>query len=321
MSGFTVTGLTDYVSENADDIATAAILGADTLQMPGIHILEGIKNSHQLMNFDGTAPFQTGGTCAFNASGSSTFTDRQVTVTKLKWNDTWCPEDLENKFLSTKLPAGSNYDSLPFEGLIIGEVTQNIAAQLEQTIWQGDTTNHVFDPNLKQFNGWLSVIDGEATVVDADTTAEVTTSNVESIFDDIYQKIPAQLLNHPTKKMVAMTGWDVFRKLIIAYKDSNFFHFEPAKAFATGELVMPGTGLKVKALNGLNNITGTTSDYKDRIICTYASNLVYATDLKNEYGDEILWYSQDDQNVKGSIKWKSGVQVRRPEEIVSYKNS
>lgn len=321
MSGFTVTGLTTYVAENADNILKASILGAETLKIPGISIQAGIKNAEKLLLLANTAPFQVGGTCAFNASGSTTFTNRTLTVSPLKWNDTFCPEDLEIKFLSTKLVAGSNYDSMPFEAEIMGLVTQNIASQLEQTIWQGDTTNHVFSGHLKQFDGWLNVIDA-ASPVYATATAGITTGNVIGIFDDIYTIIPAALRNKPDKPLIALCGWDTFIKLMIAEKNGNSYHYgDIGNASAVGEYTMPGTGLKVKAVNGLNNITGTTSTYKDRIVCTYMANLFYGTDLANEYEEAKLWYSMDDQNIKGSIKWKSGVQIAYGSEIVTYKNS
>ena len=321
MSGFTVTGLTTYVAENADNILQASILSAQTLKIPGITIQAGIKNAEKLLLMANTAPFQVGGTCAFNASGTTTFSNRTLTVSPLKWNDTFCPEDLEIKFLSTKLVAGSNYDAMPYEAVIMKAVTDNISGQLEQLIWQGDSTNHVFSPNLKQFNGWLNIIDA-ASPVYATPQASVTTGTVIAIFDDIYTKIPAALRNQPDKPLLAVCGWDTFVTLMIAEKNGNSYHYgDIGNASAIGEYTMPGTGLKVKAVNGLNNITGTTAVYKDRIVCTYMPNLAYGTDMANEYEEAKLWYSMDDQNIKGSIKWKSGVQIAYGAEIVTYKNS
>ena len=322
MSGFTVTALTTYVQENADKIYTNAALGAQTIKNLGITIQAGIKSSSQLMNFVNTAPFQADTTCGFNASGSSTFDNRQLTVTELKWNDTWCPKDLQAKFTSTKLAAGAQrqQEVLPFEEVIMGEVMKNLNSQLEYAIWQGDTTNHVFNTNLKQFNGFLQVLDA-ASPTYATATAAVTSANVISILDEIYETIPAALINNPERPMITMVGWDVFRALVIAAKTLNYYHFDPAGAYATGEITMPGTGLKVKAVNGLTNFTGTTNTYKDRMVCTYADNLVYGTDLEGDYEDARVWYSQDDDNIKGFIRWKSGVQIARPAEVISYKNS
>ena len=320
MSGFTVTGLTTYVAENADDILVAAITGAETLKYPGINIMAGIKNAEKLTLMANTAPIQVGGTCAFNASGSTAFTNRTLTVSPLKWNDTFCPEDLQIKFLSTKLPAGSNYDSMPFEQVIMKSVTDNIALQIEQAIWKGDTTS-VGSIHLSKFDGWLKTIDA-ASPVYATATAAITTGNIIGIMDEIYTLIPASILNNPNKPLVSFMGYDTFRKLVIALKNANAYNFFPESSWLTGEFVMPGTGLKVKAVHGLDNgILGEGVTYKDRIVCTWAGNLAYGTDLANEYEEAKLWYSLDDQNIKGSIKWKSGVQIAYGSEIVTYKNS
>lgn len=320
MAGFTVSSLTTYVKENADKILVASITGAETLKVPGINIMAGIKNAEKIMLFANTAPFQAGGVCSFNASGSSTFSDRTLTVTKLKWQDTFCPEDLEAKFLSTKLIAGSNYDALPFEQLIMDAVTSNIALGIEQAIWKGDT-NSVGSNVLKQFDGWLKTIDA-ASPIYATPVSTLTTSNVISVFDEIYTLVPAALLNNPNKPLIAFCGWDVFRLLLIAEKNLNYFNYDPANAYATGEFVMPGSGLKVKAVHGLDNgQLGENANYKDRIVCTWVGNLAYGTDMANEYEEAKLWYSPDDQNIKGSIKWKSGCQIAYGSEIVTYKRS
>jgi hypothetical protein len=317
MAGFTVSDLTTYVKENADKIYTAAILGASTLKYPGISIQAGIKNAEKLMLFANTAPIQVGGVCAFNASGSSTFTDVTLTVSPLKWNDTFCPEVLENKFLSTKLIAGSNYDTLPFEQLIIDNVIANLNASAEKYTWQGDTNLGLQD--LKQVDGWLKKIDAGSPIL-ATAQASISSTTVIGIFDDIYSKIPAQLLNNPNKPMVAFCGWDTFRVLILALKNANAFNYDAGNAATTGEITLPGSGLKVVAVHGLNVIPGSLASYGSRIVCTYPSNLFVGTDLVSEWEEASIWYSQDDQNIKGSIKWKVGYQIAYTTEIVTYKN-
>jgi len=321
MAGFTVTGLTTYIKENVDDIYVASITKSETLQVPGISIMAGVKNAQKLTLFANTAPFQVGGTCAFNASGSSTFSNRTLTVSPLKVNDTFCPEDLQVKFTSTKLIAGSNYDSLGFyEKLINESVMNNIQLGIEQAIWKGDTAS-VGSNVLKQFDGWLKTIDA-ASPVYATATAAVTTGNIIGIMDDIYTNIPAALLNNPSKPLLAFMGWDTFRKLILALKNANAFNFFPEATWLTGEFTMPGIGLKVKAVHGLDNgQLGEGVTYKDRIVCTYPSNLFYGCDLTGEEDTIKSWYSMDDQNVKISVKWKSGVQIAYGSEIVTYKNS
>lgn len=319
MSGFTVSALTDYVRENADKILTQVITGAETLKYPGISIQAGIKSSDKIMQFTNTAPFQSDSGCAFNASGSTTFSDVTLSVTKIKWQDKWCPEDLETKFLSTKLAAGSTYESLPFEQLIMDGVTQNIAFDMEKAVWQGDT-NLTNLNGQKHFDGWLKKIDAGSPIL-ATAQADITAANVIGIFDDIYKKIPAALLNRPTHPMVAFCGWDTFRLLILALKDANAYHYDAGNAATTGEITLPGSGLKVKALHGLNAISGSLASYTDRIVCTYPANLYFGTDKANEYEEVKVWYSEDNMDVRASIKWKSGTQVAYTTDVITYKNS
>jgi len=318
MSGFTVSGLTTYVRDNADKIYTAAILGAQTLKYPGISIQAGIKNADRLMLFANTAPIQVGGVCSFNASGSNTFTEVTLTVSPLKWQDVFCPETLENKYTSTKLAPGSNYDSMPFEQLIMDYVMANITASAEKYTWQGDTTLTNLN-DLKQVDGWLKKVDAGSPII-ATAQASITASTVIGIFDDIYSKIPAQLLNHPTKKMVAFCGWDTFRILLLKLKDLNAFHYDAGTSATSGEIMLPGSGLKVVAVNGLNTITGSLAAYGSRVVCTYPENLFVGTDLANEMEEAKVWYSPDDQNIKASIKWKVGYQIAFTTEVVTYKN-
>mgnify|MGYP003346829792 CR=1 FL=1 len=124
------------------------------------------------------------------------------------------------------------------------------------------------------------------------------------------------------KPLVSFMGYDTFRKLITALKNANAFNFFPESTWLTGEFTMPGIGLKVKAVHGLDNgQLGEGVTYKDRIVTTWAGNLYYGTDLAHEYEEAKVWYSMDDQNIKGSIKWKSGCQIAYGSEIVTYKNS
>ena len=318
MSGFTVSGLVDYVKETDDNILEAAILGADTLVRGGITVQAGIKYQEKLLLMAQDAPLQANSDCGFNASGSTTFTNATLAVSDIKWQDEWCPKELERKFIGQRL-IGSTHETIPFEEKIMNAVTTGIAGNLEQAIWQGDTTD-VFDENLKQFDGLLKKIDA-GSPISATTTSGPTKANIIGIMDNIYTLIPAALNNNPEKKMVAFTGWDNFKKLILALRDENNFHFDAGSAQENGELTMPGTGLKVMAVNGLNTLAGGNTSYDDRIICTYPSNLYYGTDLAHEEEEAKVFYSQDDDVVRGSIKFKSGTQVAYSTEVVEYSNT
>jgi hypothetical protein len=176
---------------------------------------------------DTDAIFQAGGTCGFNASGATTFTQRTVTVGKIKVHEAICPKDLEAKYLQQALAIGSRYDSIPFEQMYSEKKAATIAKQLEETLWQGDTTS--VNVNLNKFDGLVKLIGAASGVIAANTStyisggplSSITTANVVSVFDGIYQAIPAKVV--AADDMTIFCGQDVFRQYTIALKNSNAF--------------------------------------------------------------------------------------------------
>ena len=84
---------------------------------------------------------------------------------------------------------------------------------------------------------------------------------------------------------------------------------------------MPGSGLKVVAVHGLNVISGSKASYGQRIVCTYPANLFVGCDLISDAEEAKVWYSQDLQQIMASIKWKVGYQVAYTTAVITYKNT
>lgn len=321
MAGFTVSALPEYIEQNKSELIHAVVMGAPSLTELNYHLVEGVKHK-EVLNFGSTgAEFQAGDTCAFNASGSTSFSQVTLTATAIKVQDQYCTKDLEEKYLQKYLKpgVGKQDSSMPLEQFLTENINKNLAANMEKAVWQGDTTNHVFSTTLKQFNGWIQTLDA-GSPVQATAAASITTSNVRTVIEEIYTLIPAKLLatdKHPT----LFVGWDTFRSLVTKLTTDNLYHYTTDGATKKGELMYPGLDLKVKALHGLTNITGTTTAYKDRMICTYEDNLVYVTDLKNDFEDWDLWFSKDDRVWKMSVNWKSGCAWKFTEDVVTFKRT
>lgn len=314
-----VSALTDYIEENADKIMRATIIGASTLKT-GITIMAGVKYKETINFLSSTGDFQLDSGCSYNSSGDTAFTQRTITTVGLKSQETFCPKTLETKYTNKKLTAGTTYTELAFWKEILADKIANINANLERAVWKGDDggTMAAF-PNQKAFDGWLRVIDDDGTAVAATQQASISTSTVRGIFEDIYTKIPVQLLD--TEKMpISYCGFDTFRTLINKLTTDNLYHYTTDSAAKSFEIFYPGTNLKIKAVHGLNSITGNPANKNNRIITTYPANLVYGTDLKDEETKVEFWYSQDDRNIKSHFGWKSGCQIAFPTEIVQYSN-
>lgn len=315
---FVVSTLTDYAKENEALLVTSSVLGSKTatlIKSQG-NVLVGVKSSEKIGIMDTDAFFQDDSDCGFNASGTTTFTQRSVTVGKIKVQEALCPKGLESKYLQKALSAGSMYDSIAFAADYTAKKSAKIASQLETAIWQGDSASA--NGNLNKFDGFVKLVAAaSASVVHANTTtyygtplaasAGITTGNVIAVLDSVYKAIPAQIVD---KDDVAIfVGNDVFRTYTIALKNANLFAYT-FDGQATGELVLPGTTIKVIAVQGLN---GTSKIYAGRV-----SNLFIGTDLLNEEEQFELLHDPYAMNIKFMAAFKFGVQFAFPDEMVDF---
>lgn len=312
---FNVDALAAYTEQNEALLVTDSVLGAKTAALikSAGNVMVGVKSAETINIMDTDAIFQAGGSCGFNASGSTTFTQRTVTVGKIKVNESLCPKDLEAKYLQKALPTGSMYDSIPFEQEFAEKKAKTIAAQLETSLWQGDTSS--VNVNLNKFDGLVKLIGAASGVVAANAStyisgaplSTITAGNVISIFDGVYQAIPAQVV--AADDMTIFCGQDVFRTYTIALKNANQFHYS-IDVKADSEFVLPGTPIKVIALQGLN---GTNKVYAMRV-----SNLFLGTDLLNEEEKFEIFYAKEADQVRFVSEFKMGVNVAFPDEIVKF---
>jgi hypothetical protein len=273
----------------------------------------GVKSAEKINIMDTDAIFQDGASCGFNASGSTTFTQRTVTPGKIKVNESLCPKDLEAKYLQKALPTGSMYDSVPFEVEYSDKKAKTIAAQLETASWQGDTASG--NVNLNKFDGFVKLIGAASGVVAANAStyisgaplSSITAANVISIFDGVYQAIPAKVV--AADDMTIFCGQDLFRTYTIALKNANSFSYS-VDAKADGEFILPGTTIKVIAVAGLN---GTNKIYALRL-----SNMFLGTDLLNEEEKFEIFYAKEADQVRFVSQFKFGVNIAFPDETVKF---
>lgn len=312
---FNVSALADYTEQNEALLVTSSVLGAKTASLikSAGNVMVGVKSSETINIMDTDAIFQSGASCGFNASGSTTFTQRTVTVGKIKVNESMCPKDLEAKYLQKALPTGSMYDSIPFEQEFSEKKAKRIASQLEIALWQGDTASA--NVNLNKFDGLIKLVNAASGVVDANTStfisgaplASITAANVISIFDGVYRAIPATIVS--ADDVVIVCGMDTFRTYTIALKNSNLFHYS-IDVKADNEFILPGTTIKVVALQGLN---GTNDVFAMRL-----SNLFLGTDLLNEEEKFEIFYAKEADQVRFVSEFKMGVNFAFPDEIVKF---
>jgi len=314
--------LTNYVEENKADLITKAILGGKTMGM--VDVRYGIKSSEKIPVLESTTPFQAASSCGFNSSGTTSITQISLSTNPIAVAEQICLRDLEAYYTQKYLPQGANVDSTTIAADIINRKVANIAQSVENALWAGKTT-YTNSTVLKSFNGFLATIDTAGTAIAATQQASISASTVLGIFEDIYTKVPAAALyNEP---VIAFCGIDTFRTLLNKITSTYGFYGNYTTDAAAGkwELIYPGTNMKVVAVPGLSEATVDTGSVptavKNRIIATYASNLVVGTDLGTDMTQMDMWFSQDDQVMKFFTRFRLGVTIKFGDHIVQYTNS
>jgi len=310
--GFSVGSLADYTKQNAQQLVTSSVLGAKTIDLikQSSNVMVGVKSSETINIMDTDTLFQSGASCGFTASGTTSFTQRTVTVGKIKVNEALCLKDLEAKYLQEALPRGSRYDSMIFAEEYSNRKAQKIADALEAAVWQGDITSgnsqllH-FDGLIKQVNA--SAVQANANPYIATVATDITSANVIAVFDAVYAAIPAAVVGKDDVKIFC--GMDTFRTYTIALKNANQFHYS-LNVKADSEFILPGTQITVVATPGLN---GTKKVYAMRM-----SNIFFGTDLLDEQERFELVYAKEADHVRFVAEFKAGVNVAFPAEVVKF---
>ena len=314
--GFSLGTLTPYVEQNEALLVASSVLGAKTqslIQAQG-NVMTGVKSKETINIMDTNAIFQAGGTCGFTTSGTTSVTQREVEVGKIKVMESICPKDLEAYYLQKALPAGSSYDTIAFAREYTDRKAAKIAAQLEKAVWQGDKNS--VDVNLNKFDGIIELVkDASTAIVNANTATyysgapatAIDDTTVVNIFDAVYKAIPAEVVDKDDVKIFC--GMDVFRTLTIKIKNANLFHYQVDAAPNTS-FFLPGTQIEVVGTPGLN---GTNKVYAMRL-----SNLFLGVDLMHDEDRFELFFAKEADEVRFVSEFKIGVNFAFPQEIVKF---
>lgn len=320
---FDVSTLADYTEQNEALLVTSSVMGAKTQQLiiSKGNVMTGVKSAETINILDTDANFQSDAGCGWNASGTTSITQRAVTVGKIKINEALCVKTLEAKYTQKALQAGSKYETIPFEAEYTGKKAARIAAQNEVALWQGDTGSGT--ANLNKFDGLIKLITAASgSVVHAQFASGtpyisggpiftsggvITPDQAVAIARGMYKAIPAQLVDKDD--VVIFCGWDFFKTFGDGLLYKNWFHYD-AEQDTTGEIIIPGTTIKLTAVHGLD---GTNRLYALRI-----SNLYLGTDMLNEDEQFEIFFAKEAQEVRFIASWKLGINFAFPDEIVEF---
>lgn len=299
---YDVSALGSYTKENANDLIFKQIALGTTASL--MTMQPGIKSAETINIVASRAVWQAGGSCGFNASGDTTFSQRTLTVGKIKLNMKWCEKDLEPKYLQGAMKAGSSYDMLTFESQIIGDIVQNISKDLEVAIWQGDTASaNVY---LNKFDGLIKIINAASDEITA-TPVAWSVANSRTALQNVYASLTDDMLANP--KLKVFMGLSEARDYRMKLGIDNLYHITGAE----GKLYLENTDVEIVPVLGLS---GTK-----KIYAIATDNMVLGTDLANEQEKFDLFYAKEADEIRFVDEFKYGVQIAFPDQVVKQVNT
>lgn len=326
---FSITAATPWLDELAgrQDLILKPILGSRYLDYITDKRMGITGNSVLLPNFESTVNAQAGASCGFTTSGTTTVTQTTITTVPIKVQEQVCLQDLETYFAQQWLPGNNQPETFALLDTWVNRKLAQISRRMGQMAFQGRTT-YTNDTFLKQTNGFIRLIDAAADEVIATAQADITTSTVRGIFEDI---IFVKLLTIPqilNENPIVYCGQDTFMILVQKLMTDNLYHYNGVAGTAASnfELIYPGSNIKVVGLAEMNASNGVDTGalptaVQDRIICTYQGNLVVGMNTNPGAGDVKVWYSQDDQVLKFSWRAHIGFAIKHTDLCITYANS
>lgn len=290
-----MTSLTAYVEQRRLPLIKEAVLKAKSASL--FNLQTDIKTSAALNLLSTDVEFGDGLTCGWDEAGTQTLSQRVLTTGNIKINMAYCDKTMLKYWTQYQVRVAAGQKTLPFEEDFISGVVENVKAAIETAIWQGDTSSST--NNLRYFDGLLKILKNAAGTVDVTITGT-------SAYDDImavYNAIPEKVLDGAS----ILVGSDTFRKFIQELVAKNYYHYSGENL--NGEIMLPGSQVKVIAVNGLNGTDKIVAGQLDK-------NFFYGCDMMNDEEKFELWYSQDFREFRLAIEFNAGVQVAFPDEVV-----
>ena len=293
-----ISNLTAYVDEQRMALIRKMVLGGRSINF--MTVQPDVKSAVSVNTISSNLIASAGG-CGWNEQGTTDLNQNTLTVCPLRINESVCIDSVESVYLQYLVQPGSYATDFGFEQIYTEDKVANISSLIDTLVWVGDTS----------LTGQTALCDGLITLAETTYAADVvdgniynltalTASNIVQAVDGMAAAVPANIIDRDD--LYLFMGYDTYRLYATALRNQNLFHYTGAES--QGEKFMqvhPGSNITVVAVKGLNN--------SGKMFLSAKANLIFGTDLLNDYENLQIWYSNDNQEVRVAAKWKQGVQA------------
>lgn len=249
---YDLTNLPTYNSYGSD-MLIKAILG---LTLPKYATIRpNLKGTTEKVGFVTNDVILQDLSCGFDPTGDTVQNLVTVDLCNKKVNQQLCPYSLYDTYLSQSLTNANFQESVPFEEVILTDISNRIANQVEKQLWNNTTTTGgTYGSACFAGVGQLITSGNGATQI-AYTAS--TASNGLDVFSAIYQNIPANVLHRDD--LVIFCSYANYRALVASMRNSSFvnlFTLDSAGSTSGEEwsLMLPGSNVRVIPTVGLDGV-------------------------------------------------------------------
>jgi len=296
----TVSITSTYAGEFAGKYIAAALLSGDTLGKNLITVKPNIKYKEVVKKLVASGTIIADATCDFSATGTLTLTERLLTPEELQVNLQLCKKDFRSDWEAAQM-GYSVYDKLPptFTEFMLAHLLAQVGANMETTIWHGATGT------AGQFDGFVTLMTADSTVLDVTSTSAIDASNVIAELENLMSFVPNTIKGQPDFKIYI--AQNVAWAYAVALGKLGYM-----QQFTAGEKPLDYLGKSLVVVPGL------TDSY---MVAAQASNLWFGTGLLSDENEvKVLDMADLDgsQNVRFVMRFTAGVQYGIGSEIVLY---
>ncbi len=193
--------------------------------------------------------------CGFDPTGDTVQNLVTIDLCNKKLNQQLCPYDLYDTYLSQYLSNANFQETVPFEEVILQDITNRVSNEIEIQLWRNTTATGETQYNSQCFDGVLTLVTS-GNGANAISYSAATATNGLDVFTQYYQAIPENVLHRDD--LVIYCSYADYRALVASMRNSsyvNLFTFDSASAAQGQEwsVMLPGTNVRVIPSQGLNN--------------------------------------------------------------------
>ena len=285
-----VTAITGYVEEHKSELLSKSMLDGKSRRT--FNLMTGVKGPTTLNIMDTDVQFGEL-SCGWNEQGSTEFSQRKLTPKGLEVNMAFCDKKLLNTYAQYEVKIAAGLETLPFEEKWTSQILKSVNEKIESMIYFGTGEG-------ASFQGIVPILSAETDTVKVNA---VSGTSAYDFLKEVAKSIPVQV-----KDPGILVSTPLYREYMQDLVSANLFHFDPANG--ENEYKLPGTDIRVIAVDGLNSTASTVA------IAANMDNLFYGVSADEDSDIFDLWYSKDNREFRLAIQFMAGVQVAFPAEIV-----